>query len=65
MDETILGGNVMLSTDQVVLYQGRCEHCGAWKRVSFTADPFAEEIDKEIIFSWWCEECYAEACDDI
>lgn len=43
----------------------KCDDCGAVATIINEVNPYLEEIDGEIEYGNWCEDCYQNKCDDI
>jgi hypothetical protein len=43
-----------------------CDSCGAkTDDVRYRRDPYLEEIHNEIVYEWFCDDCYRESLMDI
>jgi hypothetical protein len=41
-----------------------CKHCGK-KDAEYRRDPYLEEIHNEIVYEWFCDDCYSDRAMDI
>lgn len=41
-----------------------CERCGETP-AQYVRDPYAWDVNDELIYGWWCDQCLQERSDDI
>ena len=45
--------------------EAECDHCGESLLCQRRADPMLEEVNEEIVESYWCRPCWSERKEEV